>query len=236
MRALGRAMKHFAAAVVAWGLLTTLTFAQGVASGFSGRWELDAGQQTGIDVVLVLTIDEPPLQSRSAGSVRDSSNDLVRVVRELETGALTEVYRLGVPAVTISGFGPGRPRGPKTHVRATRAPAKLTIASGSYTGPMRESGEWTEQVETWSFEPDGRLRVTIASRGSNRPDTTVSRLYRRATRLRDSWTPGPRRAPTSAGRRRCLGVRRGGRRRRPGATRLRRFRACRSPYASARAR
>ena len=58
---------------------------------------------------------------------------------------------------------------------------------------MRESGEWTEQVETWSFEPDGRLRVTIASRGSNRPDTTVSRLYRRATRLRDSWTPGPRR-------------------------------------------
>jgi hypothetical protein len=38
-------------------------------------------------------------------------------------------------------------------------------------------GEWTERRETWALEPNGELKITIATSGSAEPPRTVTATY-----------------------------------------------------------
>jgi len=90
-----------------------------------------------------------------------------------------ETYDIGVIGGSVSGVvvGPLLPR--RTHQRVVWEEQVLVIESGSYTGAARETGDWTERRESWSFDATQRLRVQISTRGSGVPTVDTTWLYRR---------------------------------------------------------
>jgi hypothetical protein len=55
----------------------------------------------------------------------------------------------------------------------------LAIERGSRTGPIPETGVWTERREVWSLEVADRFRMAITSRSSVDDSKTVMLVYRR---------------------------------------------------------
>jgi hypothetical protein len=75
----------------------------------------------------------------------------------------------------------GNGRGPNTHTRfSVRWDGDtLVIETGSYTGPTRDSGPYSEHEEIWSLDAQRRLAMTVTDRGSGTESKTVRLTYRR---------------------------------------------------------
>ena len=162
--------------LVPWFIvMTAMTTADTGVPDFSGRWVLEPGQESVADVARAMSIT----QALVSGEPVSSPIRQVTVVRDFTTSSQTETYRIGASSITVPGWWLGEPKGPKTRQRVAWQDTTLVIDRGSYTGPAPEAGQWTERRETWSLDPAGRLRLTIITRGSDRPVTTDVQLYRR---------------------------------------------------------
>jgi hypothetical protein len=101
-------------------------------------------------------------RAADAGLQRD--RDRAHVRRCDECGEEADRHRRGhgVPGIDRDG----RQLGSRTHDSLKWEGGTLVFEQGSYTGPAPETGEWREHREGWSLDADGRLRITIVTRGS----------------------------------------------------------------------
>ena len=140
---------------------------------FSGTWTVDS--LSTVDAPQTMTVKQVLVRTNIRGEPIAPFYRQIVIARE----GRTETYDIGVISGSVSGVvvGPLLPR--RTHQRVVWEEQVLVIESGSYTGAARETGDWTERRESWSFDATQRLRVQISTRGSGVPTVDTTWLYRR---------------------------------------------------------
>lgn len=150
---------------------------------FSGRWTLDSPRpspQSEPTIPLSLTVQQTVVRTNVYGASMKPFFRDITIERQFATGTQTDTHVIGVIGGAVPGSPPnGGPTEPQTHYATMWEGDSLVIETGSHTGSRPGTGVWTAHREVWAFDPDGRLRVVIAGRGSDQPTTEVTLLYRR---------------------------------------------------------
>lgn len=148
---------------------------------FSGRWILGTPAQPGPETPRALSVRQSLVRTNVRGEPMAPYFKEIAIEREFATATRSETHAIGIVGGSVSGIaGTGTPAGPRSHHAVKWDGNALVFEHGSYTGELAETGVWSERREVWSLEPDGRLRVTISSRGSaDLSGTTTNLTYRR---------------------------------------------------------
>jgi hypothetical protein len=147
---------------------------------FSGRWVLVASQPgEGADAARALTVSQSVRRTDFRGEAMSPYYDEIAIQRESTGGVTYESHLLCMVSGTVRGVNSnGTSRGgPSTHEAVTWRDSSLVFERGAYTGMTPGTGEWTERRETWTLEPSGELKITIATSGSAEPPRTVTATY-----------------------------------------------------------
>lgn len=173
----------------AWCLVLLLLIAASVRAqdkpDFSGHWVLENPQEFTSDIARALTVRQSIEGSTARGTPMEPFFSDLTVEREFSTGARSESYQIGVVGGVVGGVdraGPGA--GPDGHSPQTRFAVRwdgnrLVIETGTYSGPTRESGPYTEHTEAWSLDAQSRLVITLTDRRSGGESATRTLTYRR---------------------------------------------------------
>lgn len=103
----------------------------------------------------------------------------ITVTRVLAGSTRSETYQIGGMGGSVSSRTDGGFTGQRTHFRVAWEEQALVIESGSYTGPVPQSGDWAERREVWSLDSRVRLRLVITVRSSVDAPKTVMLVFRR---------------------------------------------------------
>jgi hypothetical protein len=147
---------------------------------FSGEWVLVQASGAS-DPAPALTVRQSITRTTARGEPMTPWFSELGVQWHFKMGVESENYKIGVIGGTVAGIPTGRssPQGEWTTVAVTWAGTSLTIRTGKYSGPPHERGPYTEHEEVWSFDPGGRLLITITDRSSSSQPTTGRLIYRR---------------------------------------------------------
>jgi hypothetical protein len=174
---------HWRSWPIALIVLATVTLGAQERPDFSGRWVLIPPVPSGKDIPSVLSVRQSPERTTGGAASTESPFKDITIDRQFESGTTSETHSLGVMGGVVPGLrAGGTPAGPRGHHRVQWEGSSLVFERGDYTGEAGEGGAWTERREVWSFQPDGRLRVVITTRGSVDRPTEVALMYRRPSR------------------------------------------------------
>lgn len=167
---------------VALGSYVLVLLVSGVAQipkepDFSGEWVLVQGNSAASDPAPALTVRQTTTRTTMRGEPMTPWFSELGVERHFRTGVVSENHKIGLIGGTVSGIGE------QTTAAVTWEGASLIIRTGKYSGPPPEPGPYTEHEEVWSFDPSGRLLITITDRSSGPQPTTVRLIYRRQASL-----------------------------------------------------
>jgi hypothetical protein len=166
-------------------LALLLVAASQVQPDFSGRWVLDSPSPAPPDAATVLVVEQPITRVNVKGEPVTPGFATISIRRERATGVNEEKRWIGAIGGRVGGFaGPGRAtvRSPDTHFETAWRDATLVLLD-SQDGPEGpHTGDWYERRESWSLDPDGRLRVELVSESRDQPKKTVTLFYRAASR------------------------------------------------------
>ena len=161
-------------------LLATVGLAAQDKPDFSGRWVLDALQQSDTDIALALTVRQSLVRTTVRGDPMEPFFRDITVERHFRTGTQSETHLIGVQDGAVPGLrADGSRSSPTAHHAVTWDENALVFENGSYTGQRPETGVWAERREVWSLIPNGRLSVVITNRSSGDAPRQISLLYRR---------------------------------------------------------
>jgi hypothetical protein len=147
---------------------------------FSGRWVLAVPAQPGPDVPRALSVTVTVTSTTVTGAAMEPHFSQIHIAREFDSGTIPEGHRIGLIGGTVGArSADGRSSGATTRYSVTWFDRTLVFESSSHTGQAPETGEWTDRVETWSLDAEGRLRITITSRSPGGRQTTTL-VYRRS--------------------------------------------------------
>jgi len=164
--------------------LLALALASTAQSGtdFSGRWLLNSPAPAPDDAARVIVVEQPVTQTNGRGEPMPPAYLQITMHRELASGTTTEMRQIGVTGGVVGGVVAAtgeRIRTPSTYFE-TRWLDRALILVNRVDGPDGpHTGEWSERQETWSLDPDGRLRVEVVAEAHDRPRQTSVCLYRR---------------------------------------------------------
>ena len=144
---------------------------------FSGAWILESEPRGG-RVPQKLVVSQRLVRADARGRPMPPFFKEIAVTRVLDGRATSETHRIGVIGGSVAGDRNGIVP-PQTRFGVAWEHRSLVFEAGTYTGHAPESGDWTERREVWDLDPDGKLRVTIRSRGSAHAPATVALVYRR---------------------------------------------------------
>jgi hypothetical protein len=142
---------------------------------FSGEWVLVQASSAASDPARALTVRQSITRTTMRGEPMTPWFSDLAVERHFKTGVVLESYKIGLISGTVSGIE----REERTTVAVKWQGGNLIIRTGKYPGPPQESSPYTEHEEVWSFDPSGRLLITITDRSSGSPPTTDMLIYRR---------------------------------------------------------
>jgi hypothetical protein len=145
---------------------------------FSGSWILESGA-SGTDIPQALSVSQSLVRTNVRGEPMQPFFKDITVTRVLATSTRSETFQIGGVGGSVSSRADGGFIGQRTHHRVAWEEQALVIESGSYTGPVPESGDWAERREVWSLDSGVRLRMAITVRGSVDTPETVMLVYRR---------------------------------------------------------
>jgi hypothetical protein len=165
-------------------MLVTATVAGQDKPDFSGRWILERPADAGPDVPRSLTVRQPVVRTNVYGAPMPPFFKELSVERQFVTDVRTETYQIGVEGGTVYGLPANRGTAPDVNPSQTRFSVRwednrLVIDTGSYSGPTREAGPYTEHTEVWQLDAAGMLILTITDRGSGITSTTKALTYRK---------------------------------------------------------
>jgi hypothetical protein len=148
---------------------------------FSGEWVLVQASSTASDPASTLTVRQRITRTTMRGEPMTPYFSDLTVDRHFKSGVESESYKIGIVGGTVGGVarGAASPQGEWTTVGVVWEGESLIIRTGTYPGPPRESAPSTEHEEAWSFDPSGRLLITITDRSSGSQAATVTLVYRR---------------------------------------------------------
>jgi hypothetical protein len=140
---------------------------------FSGRWMLVAPSPAPANAVRVLVVDWQVMQPSVRGEPRPLVYLHITIRREGAAGVTTDTYPFG-----LTGAVMGAPidRGDR---RATWRGDTLTLLTRRDGWGGSHTGDWSERRESWSLDPDGRLRVEIETEARDRAPRRTVLHYRR---------------------------------------------------------
>lgn len=166
-------------------MLVAATVAAQDKPDFSGRWILETSAGASRDVARSLTVRQPVVRTNVYGAPMPPFFKELSVERQFVTDVRTDIYQIGVEGGMVGGVLPAnRGAAPDVNVSQTRFSVRwednrLVIDSGSYSGPTREAGPYTEHTEVWQLDAAGMLVVSITDRGSGIASTTKTLTYRK---------------------------------------------------------
>jgi hypothetical protein len=155
---------------------------------FSGRWILETSAGAGPDVARSLTVHQPVVRTNVYGAPTPPFFKELSVERQFGTDVRTETYQIGGQGGMVFGALPAsRGTAPDVNASQTRFSVhweddRLVIDTGSYSGPTREAGPYTEHTEVWRLDAAGMLVLSTTDRGSGIASTTKTVTYRLAGR------------------------------------------------------
>jgi hypothetical protein len=106
------------------------------------------------------------------------------VERHFESGVRAETYHIGTVGGTEAGIVEnGQPdqdvNRARSRVSVRWEGNQLSIETGRYSGPTRDSGPYTEHAEAWRLDDQGKLVMTVVDRRSDSDVATRTLTYRR---------------------------------------------------------
>jgi hypothetical protein len=151
---------------------------------FSGRWILESPADAGPDVARSLTVRQLVVRTNVYGAPMTPFFKELSVERQFGNDVRTETYQIGIEGGVVGVVSPNRATGPDVNVPQTRFSVRweenrLVIDIGSYSGPTRESGPYTEHTEVWQLDATGMLILSMTDRGSGIASTTKTLTYRK---------------------------------------------------------
>jgi hypothetical protein len=166
-------------------LLVAATVAAQDKPDFSGRWILKTSAGADPDVARSLTVHQTVVRTNVYGAPMPPFSKELSVERQFDTDVRTETYNIGVEGGAVGGVAPtNRGPAPDVNVSHTRFSVRwednrLVIDTGSYSGPNREAGPYSEHSEIWQLDAAGMLILSITDRGSGIASTTKTLTYRK---------------------------------------------------------
>jgi len=140
---------------------------------FSGEWMLVEASGQASDPAPALTVRQAVTRTTRRGEPMAPWFSELGVERHFRTGVESENYKIGLIGGTVSGTGE------RTTVAVTWEGEGLIIRTGKYSSSPQDPGPYTEHDEVWSFDPSGRLLITITDRSSKAEPATARIIYRR---------------------------------------------------------
>ena len=146
---------------------------------FTGQWVVDSPATAGSDAVVTLTVQQPVSRTNVRGEPIPPAYLSITIRRARASGTTEESRQIGTVGFTVGGVvGPQRQPTATSHHETTWRDGSLVLLN-SQSGA---DGNWSERRESWSFEPDGRLRVEVISEGKDQPRQTSVSLYKRTSK------------------------------------------------------
>jgi hypothetical protein len=149
---------------------------------FSGRWILDSPSPASADAALKLTIEQPITRTNVRGEPIAPACLRITIRRETVSSVTTETRVIGAIGGVVEGpvVRDGRSiPGPETRFEDGWRDGSLVFSTSGHDRDGPQTGDWFERSESWSLEPDGRLRVETVSEGRDQPKKTTVLVYRR---------------------------------------------------------
>jgi hypothetical protein len=171
---IGELIRFLSACFVAVMVLLSAPLAAQEKPDFSGSWILESGT-SGTDVPQALSVSQSLVRANVRGEPMQPFFKDITVTRVLASGTRSATYQIGIIGGSVSVGSLGQ----RTHHRVAWEEQALVIESGSYTGPVPESGDWAERREVWSLDSGVRRRLAITLRSSLDAPKTVTLVYRR---------------------------------------------------------
>jgi hypothetical protein len=169
------------ARLVTLAVLAAVALAAQDKPDFSGRWILAGPEEPDPTSPRAMSVRQSLVRANVYGDPMKPYFKEMVIDREFESARDSETYLIGVVGGSVPGLNVhGVVAGPRRDWQVTWDGNTLVFESGSYTGESPGTGVWSERRETWSLDADGRLRVTISTRGSSDPSRTVTLMYRRS--------------------------------------------------------
>jgi hypothetical protein len=161
-------------------LLTAAPLAAQDKPNFSGRWTLVAAGERPDAGPRVMTVYQTVFRTNVRGEPMAPYFKEISIEREFASATRAETHAIGIVGGFVSGSVGSAAAGPRSHHTVKWDGNALVFEYGSYSGALPETVVWTERREVWSLDPDGRLRVTISTRGSaDFSGTSTTFTYRR---------------------------------------------------------
>ncbi len=160
-------------AALAWGTQVALP----EQPDFSGSWILTStvGSAGGRES---LTVKQTVVQTNVRGEPMKPFFREIAITRRSDDRVASETFQIGGVG---GGISSGSPAGRvSTYRRVVWDDRALVFETAGYTGPARETGNWSERREIWSLDLNGLLHVEVTTSSWNTPVQTVARLYRRS--------------------------------------------------------
>jgi hypothetical protein len=146
---------------------------------FSGEWVLVSAARSDSDAAPMLTVRQTLVRTDALGQPMAPFFSQLIVERKSVDHPRKDTYQLGVHGVRggISGgiVGGG---GVQTRYSVRWEGDRLVIETGSYSGPGRQDGPYSEHTEEWRLDREGLLILQLTDR-SDKDQTSNTLTYRR---------------------------------------------------------
>ncbi len=165
-------------------LFIALLTGSGVASqehpDFSGHRILESPGEPRPDIPGALTVRQSVQRTDVLGKpMRPFFKEIV-VERHYAGETRSQTHQIGLSGGIVGGIDSSGhlPRSESHFVRWLED--QLVIERGSYSGPSRADGPYTERTQVWHLDADGRLVITIDERSAESAQRALTLIYKRA--------------------------------------------------------
>ena len=140
---------------------------------FSGRWVLVSSSTPDPAAAQTLTVRQTVTRTNVFGRRIEPFFSALIVERQFGDRAATDTYQIGVQGGAVGGGGAESRH--SVHWEGNR----LVIETGSYSGPARRDGPYSEHIEEWQVDAAGRLVLSVTDRRSGAQETSSTLTYQK---------------------------------------------------------
>ena len=148
---------------------------------FSGRWVLVSSSTPDPSAAQILTVRQTVTRTDVRGRPMEPYFSALIVERQFADRAATATYQIGVQGGMVGAIvGGGRAETRAETRHSVRWDGnRLVIETGSYSGPSRSDGPYSERSEEWQLDAAGRLVLSVTDRRSGAQEASNTLTYQK---------------------------------------------------------
>jgi hypothetical protein len=144
---------------------------------FSGRWVLVSSRTPDPSAAQMLTVRQTVTRTNVRGGPMQPFFSALIVERQFADRAATATYQIGAQGGMVGGIVGGGVAETRHSVRWEGN--RLVIETGSYSGPARSDGPYSERTEEWQLDAAGRLVLLVTERRSGALEASNTLTYQK---------------------------------------------------------